>query len=75
MVEDDVLQLEGIVDHSAGDVEARPHVDMPHQAPQQSGVRFWRVSNFKVQNHWVNKNATRLFLNDEVPKLFKLELS
>ena len=38
VVEDDVLQLEGIVDDGAGDVQARPHVHVSHEAPQQGGV-------------------------------------
>lgn len=38
VVEDDVLQLEGIVDDGAGDVQPRPHVHVSHQAPQQGGV-------------------------------------
>ena len=38
VVEDDVLQLEGIVDDGAGDVQPGPHVHVPHQTPQQGGV-------------------------------------
>ena len=38
VVKDDVLQLEGIVDDGAGDVQPRPHVHVSHQAPQQGGV-------------------------------------
>ena len=40
VVEDDVLQLEGIVDDGAGDVQPRPHVHVSHQTPQQGGVRL-----------------------------------
>ena len=40
VVEDDVLQLEGIVDDGAGDVEPRAHVHVSHEAPQQGRVGF-----------------------------------
>ena len=40
VVEDDVLQLEGIVDDGAGDVEPRAHVHVSHEAPQKGRVGF-----------------------------------
>ena len=38
VVEDDVVQLEGVVDHEARDVEHRAHVHVSHRAPGDHSV-------------------------------------
>ena len=38
VVEDNILEVEGVVDDGAGDVEDRANVHVPHRAPRQGGV-------------------------------------
>ena len=46
VVEDDVLEVEGVVDDGAGDVEDGADVHMPDRAARQDRVRLWGNGRF-----------------------------
>ena len=53
VVEDNILEVEGVVDDGAGDIEDRTDVHVPHRAPRQGGVRLWgndQLSDNKEEN-------------------------